>query len=279
MTVPALLQKYAINDGKLLQTYNRAGIHGDNELNSIMQAMSVPVAPGDVHIFLDVIEDLPVGLYPNYVYTNRWFNENKSRNEVQFLDFPGHCNSAANRIMAKNIYEDIKQMSMNDISKDVIKSPLLDVNYNEFDMLKITHSSCIKQLRIINRKDSLIFTDGKIGAVVITGDIEENICEDLIVRCLNQCNSLYVFLMNDNIELVAQRYLDCKECVKDCFEKAVYTERCFHATILNGLKINTRFIIDDNKYEEWNRAILKAADIFHGNVVKIKYNAMRDSNV
>ena len=66
-------------------------------------------------------------------------------------------------------------MSMNDISKDVIKSPLLDVNYNEFDMLKITHSSCIKQLRIINRKDSLIFTDGKIGAVVITGDIEENI--------------------------------------------------------------------------------------------------------
>ena len=307
LTVPALLQKYAINDGKLLQTYNRAGIHGDNELNSIMQAMSVPVAPGDVHIFLDVIEDLPVGLYPNYVYTNRWFNENKSRNEVQFLDFPGHCNSAANRIMAKNIYEDIKQMSMNDISKDVIKSPLLDVNYNEFDMLKITHSSCIKQLRIINRKDSLIFTDGKIGAVVITGDIEENICEDLIVRCLNQCNSLYVFLMNDNIELVesnriiykkivtqderrvkaiplehyynSQRYLDCKECVKDCFEKAVYTERCFHATILNGLKINTRFIIDDNKYEEWNRAILKAADIFHGNVVKIKYNAMRDSNV
>ena len=87
LTVPALLQKYAINDGKLLQTYNRAGIHGDNELNSIMQAMSVPVAPGDVHIFLDVIEDLPVGLYPNYVYTNRWFNENKSRNEVQFLDF------------------------------------------------------------------------------------------------------------------------------------------------------------------------------------------------
>ena len=301
------MQKYATDDGKLLQTYNRAGIHGDNELNSLMEAMSVPVAPGDVHIFLDFIEDLPVELYPNYVFTNRWFNENKSRNEVQFLDYPGHCNSDANRIMAKNIYEDIKQMCINDIRKDVIKTPLLDVKYDEFDMLKITHSSCIKQWRIINRKDALMFTAGRIGAIVVPGNIEENICEELIVRCLNECNSLYVFLMNDNIELVdsnrkiyekiisndkrrvkviplehyynSQRYLDCNECIQDCFEKAVYTERSFHATILNRLNINMRFIMQDTKYEEWNRAVLKAADIFHGNVVNIKYNAMVDSNV
>ena len=37
--------------------------------------------------------------------------------------------------------------------------------------------------------------------------------------------------------------------------------------------------MQDTKYEEWNRAVLKAADIFHGNVVNIKYNAMVDSNV
>lgn len=76
-----------IEAGKSIRTHNRAGIHGDNELNSIMEALMVPVTNGDMHVFLDVLEDLPYDSYPQITFVKDWFNTEKTIGEVQFLDF------------------------------------------------------------------------------------------------------------------------------------------------------------------------------------------------
>ena len=88
---------------------NHGGMHGDNVLNSIMSALATPVKRGDMLIFLDVLDDFSADAYPNLLEVNDWFNQNKTSRDLMFFDFPGHCNSAANKIIAKGIFEDLSR--------------------------------------------------------------------------------------------------------------------------------------------------------------------------
>lgn len=287
LTVPSLVQQYAQKDGRGIQTYNRAGIHGDNELNSIMEALTVPVACGDVHVFLDVLEDLPEERYPDLRFVNDWFNEKKSTEEIQFLDFPGHCNSAANRLMARCIYEDLKDLGLEAAACKVQREPLLRQSFDEMEFMAMTHSACVKQLRRIQNTEFAYDGFERIGAVVIPDNFEPETCVRYLKRCISECDALYIFLINDCIEHVeenrkineqciefgtssqvktiqlehffnAQRYLDSESCFGDCYTQAVFTEKVFFNVVAQTLNIDTRFCLEEESLYEWNRAVNEA---------------------
>lgn len=279
LTVSALVEKYAVVDGIDIRTHNRAGIHGDNELNSIMEAMSVPVAPGDAHVFLDVLEDLPVDNYPNFCFVKEWFNVRKSQSEVQFMDFPGHCNSDSNRIMAAYIYEDIKRIEMKIDKGESKREPLISYNFDDFDILSISHSSYIKQKKIIQKKLGNKHFCGQIGVAIIPDNMSCNQVSTYLQGCIKECDFLYVLFPNANIEVVETQkriYDACEEIknvvnisleyffdvmrYKDCDDRAIYTERALNDLCERYLKANVRFLIDCTDYKWWNKIVFLAGN-------------------
>lgn len=291
LAVPALIEKCAEVDGIDIRTHNRAGIHGDNELNSIMEALSVPVAPGDSHVFLDVLEDLPVENYPNFCFVKEWFNARKSMSDVQFMDFPGHCNSDSNRIMADYIYNDIKRIETEVDKGESKRYPLISYNFDDFDILSISHSSYIKQKRIIQKKVENKHTFGQIGVTVITDNMSCNQASDYLQRCTKECDFLYILLPNANIEVVENQkclYDICEKIdnavtipleyffdvmrYKDCDSRAIYTERVLNDLCERYLKANVRFLIDCTDYERWNRIVLLAENRKNMRLREIKVN-------
>ena len=298
LTVPSLVQRYAKENGINLQTFNRAGIHGDNELNSIMEALSVPVARGDAHIFLDVLEDLPNEMYPHFCLVKNWFNDKKSTGDVQLLDFPGHCNSDANKIMAQYIYDDVKDMCITTLSETEERYPLLEETFDPFELLPITHSSYIKQRRIIRTLERKRQTKGKIGAMIAPDNFEKECSISYVKQCIRKCDYLYVFFLNVNIESVeisrniydeiskmdhdkihiiplehffnVARYLDSNQCVEECFEQAVFTEKAFLKLIQEELQVNIRFCPDAKAFNRWNEVVSDASSSFQGEIIKIR---------
>lgn len=268
LTVPGMIQKYALENDKNIQLHNRAGIHGDNELNSIMEALMVPVTNGDIHVFLDVLEDLPYDSYPKITFVKNWFNEKKSINEVQFLDFPGHCNANANRIMAQYISKDLFEKDFCGKIDPGSRQPLLDNEYDLTESIPFTHVSFVKQCRINKKKLTERNIKGVIGAVVITGEEDLQYGKCLIDSCLLQCDLLYVFFVNANIFRIsdnkqlndyvstldskkivgipleyffyAKRYFDMSECE----EKIRFTQNMFFYLIRNELDVTKYFFHD-----------------------------------
>lgn len=274
LTVPALVEKYAEDDGIDVRTHNRAGIHGDNELNSIMGALSVPVAPGDAHVFLDVLEDLPVDNYPNFCYVKEWFNTRKSKEEVQFMDFPGHCNSDSNRIMADYIYEDIKNIETTMKKEESDRKPLLAYNFDDYDVLSITHSSYIKQKRIIRKRMAHNHSFGEIGVAIVPDNMNYDLAIFYLQRCIKECDFLYILFPNANVERVETHKRIYDACGKynsvvaipleyffdvmrytDCNQGAVFTERALNDMCERYLKANVRFLIDCENYKWWNQIV------------------------
>ena len=292
-TVPALVEKHAIDDGLDVRMHNRAGIHGDNELKSIMEALSVPVAPGDAHVFLDVLEDIPVDNYPNFCYVKEWFNTRKSKEEVQFMDFPGHCNSDANRIMADYIYEDVKNIEKT-IEKTIEKveskrEPLLSYNFDDYDILSITHSSYIKQKRIIQNRMTVNFSVEQIGVAILPDNMDYDLAIVYLQKCIKECDFLYAFFPNANIggvEIHKRIYDACEKInsveaipleyffdvmrYHDCIQKAVFTEQVLNDMCERYLKANVRFLIDCEDYRWWNQIIFSADNRKHMKLKEIK---------
>ena len=298
LTVPSLVQRYAQEDGRILQTYNRAGIHGDNELNSIMTALATPVTCGDAHIFLDVLEDLPKECYPHFRYVKDWFNENKSLEEIQFLDFPGHCNSDANRLMTKCIYNELKDVCLEEVICKEQREPLLEQSFDEMEFMAMTHSACVKQLRCIKNKEFTHDNLERIGAVIIPDNFEMEASIRYLNHCISECDALYIFLINNCIEDVeanrkinekcmqlgtgkwvkviqlenffnAQKYLNSELCSGDCYSQAVFTEKIFFNVVARTLNINTRFCFEEESLREWNSAVNDACSSMACEVRKI----------
>ncbi|MCI8529563.1 MAG: hypothetical protein HFH82_10490 [Lachnospiraceae bacterium] len=286
LTVPGIIQRYAIEAGKRIRTHNRAGIHGFNELNSIMEALMVPVTNGDMHVFLDVLEDLPYDSYPRITFVKDWFNEDKTMEEVQFLDFPGHCNSDANKIMARHIFEELVNRHQCEGEKTAIRKPLLTDSFDPLENISITHASFVKQRRILDKYSIDKDRNGAIGALVITGKEELRFGKELVNDCLLQSDFLYVFFVNTNVKSIDEnkklydyvcsldsgkvkgipleyffyvdRYCDGKDNRYECMEQALFTQRAFFKLLNDELCVNIYFYpegISDDYYND----ILKPA--------------------
>lgn len=269
LTVPGIIRRYAMEEGKSIQTHNRAGIHGDNELNSIMEALMVPVATGDMHVFLDVLEDLPYDSYPKITLVKDWFNTEKTIEEVQFLDFPGHCNTDANKIMAHHIFEELLNRYQCEEGETTIRKPLLTDTLDPLENISITHASFVKQRRMLNKYNIDKDRIGTIAALVITGKEDLLFGKELVNDCLLQCDFLYVFFINTNVKRIDEnkklydyicllsqkktqvimleyfffvdRYCAAEGDRCECMEQALFTQRAFFKLINDELRVNTYF--------------------------------------
>lgn len=296
LTVPGMVQQYAVKEGKSILIHNRAGIHGDNELNSIMEALMVPVASGDIHIFLDVLEDLLYDDYPQISFVRDWFNAEKSIKEVQFLDFPGHCNAKANKIMAQHIFEDLANEDICEKKEADIRKPLLTEPFDSLENIAITNVSFIKQRRIIGKYFVNKNKKGTIAVLVITGKEKLQLGKKFVEKCLLQCDFLYVLFVNANVKSIGDnkllydyicsldsekvigipleyffyvdRYFDTGNNAGECKEQLLFVQRALFKLICDELYANTYFYHDSD--EVYYQNILERASNEQRNLRLIK---------
>jgi len=297
-TVPTIIQKLAMDKGIHIKVQNRAGIHGDNELNSLMEALSVPVSRGDAHIFLDVLEELPVHMYPNYHLVKDWFNEVKSKEEIYFLDFPGHCNSDANKIMAQYIFDSVKKKYTFNSEIKQKKQPLLERNIDYFKLISLTHSSYIKQRRIILNIIQKKRLYGKIGAVVLLDNLDKEIKMSLVKKCSLRCKYLFVFSMNHNIYTIEDnrrlnydisiinpeniilipteyffnisRYFNSNYSIDECYEQIFFVSRVFLKLIQEEIGVNIFFYTNPSEFTLYKEVFTSVKSTFEGKIIEIK---------
>lgn len=290
-TVPGIIRRYAIEEGKNIQTHNRAGIHGDNELNSIMEALMVPAASGDTHVFLDVLEDLPYDSYPQIIFVKDWFNAEKTIEEVQFLDFPGHCNTDANKIMARHIFEELLRRHQREGGESAVRMPLLTDPFDPFENISITHAAFVKQRRMLNKYDIDKDRTGTVAALVITGKEDLLFGKEMVNDCLLQCDFLYLFFVNANVKRIdenkklydyvcalgsekmlgipleyffyADRYCAAEGTRLECMEQALFAQKAFFKLICDELHVNTYFYCagrSAGNYNDFLRAACNGLD-------------------
>ncbi len=275
MTVPSLVKQYAAEQQVHVNVSNKAGIHGNNGLNSIMYALNTPVRAGDAFIFLDVLNDFPEEAYPEIQLVSEWFNQEKSREEIQFLDFPGHCNSAANRIMAAHIFEDMKKTTAS-FDSSLGKYHTFIKDYAPLPLAGMTNASCRKFLKNSRERIFSKKTFRNIGSLLLSDTLTCEQCMTYIRKTALECDALYVFKCNDVADAVndvstlyqqpefmtegipvrvfhlehffnAERYFNSSLCWHDCRQNAMLTESMFFSVVLVPFDVMTLFHIENTE--------------------------------
>ena len=272
-TIPSLVEKYALKDGVPLSVQNRAGIHGYNELNAIMEALATPVRKGDVMVFYDTMDDLDFSEYPGAQQTYGWFNDEKKTEDIWFLDFPGHCGFQANEVVARHIYQDIKRIIENTGELDHIsqRKSYIGDTFDYFAYMRITHSSCIRFLRRYGSNFLEYNTSLLTGVVIIPDSFNPVEQTDLIRKSISQCDRLYILKFNDSIKDIdmgrqlfecteieidnkpvrvfqlgfffdSTRYLQENTGENDCKEEYLFTEQALVKVLFSEMSVGVRFI-------------------------------------
>ena len=268
MTISTIIQRTAAEDGVNIDVANRAGIHGYNELNAIMEALDTPVKEGDFLIFFDSMCDLDFDEYPNGTLTEEWFNSEKSVDEIWFLDFPGHWGYEANKVVARHIYQDVRKKLNKYGMKEHTRVSYIQDAFDRFFYMRMTHPSSIRFYS--KYKDSFLNNAEKIGGLVI-GDECELINAELIGSALKNCDVLYVFVFNINMKHIdaiekdaqgdsanvkdksvkiflldrffySKRYLNTGRIQYDRLREFKFTERAIVKVLLKGLNVKYRFL-------------------------------------
>ncbi len=276
MTIPAIVESRAIADGNRIVAENRAGIHGYNEINAVMAALNTPIRKGDILVILDSLDDLDFDEYPNAKDAAEWFNRDKDPNTTMFFDFPGHCGFKANKILASNIYEDIRPYIGSETISNVKRSHYQLCDIDRFESMRVTHASC---LRFFMNYEQVLFskeTYKEIGALLIPDEYNSNQCRQMVNKAKKYCDALYVIKYNINLPTIdfckdfydrfEDEYAGCEVRLMQLdrfyyscrystdFDKFAFTEKALVVSILKELKVNTRFLIRDagkvNKYIE-----------------------------
>ena len=270
-TIPSLVEKYALEKGIKMGAVNQAGIHGYNELNAIMEALATPVRSGDFMVFYDSLEDLDFSEYPNAKQTYEWFNSEKKSDEIWFLDFPGHCGFKANRLIARHVFGDIEDnlRAGKKIENGSERMPYIGEEFDRFENMRLTHSSCIKFFQKYKRVFFDTGKSAKTGAVVIPDSYDAARSLRLAEIASEKCDRLYILKFNDSpvdislsrklfteTELMlcgkearvlqpgyffdSSRYLPERTGSSDCSEDYFFTERAFINVILKGMGVSVR---------------------------------------
>ena len=167
--------------------------------------MSTPVKPGDYLIFLDVLNHYDADKYPNLVDTNEWYNKKKSKEDVFFFDFPGHCNYEANLIMADGIYEDIcndiSLTSQHDMKRDTYfqSKGLATIDFSHLWITSPNIHKMISSINIYSPKDTDI-----VGGIVVCNSDSEGLSGINIEDLLTKCDFLYLFISSEHQDYFSQ---------------------------------------------------------------------------
>ena len=272
-TIPSLVAGYASKDGVSIRVQNRAGIHGYNELNAIMEALDTPVRKGDVMVFYDTMDDLDFFEYPGAQQTYEWFNYEKKIEDIWFFDFPGHCGLRANEVVARHIYQDIKQITENtgELNHMSQRKSYIGETFDPFEYMRITHSSCVRFLHKYGRDFFCYNTSLLTGVVIIPDSFNPVEQTDLIQRSASQCDRLYILKFNDSIKDIdmgrqlfecteieidnkpvrifqpgfffdSTRYLQENTGANDCKEEYLFTEQALAKVLFSEMSVGVRFI-------------------------------------
>lgn len=275
-TIPSIIKQFFIENDKTINISNRAGAHGFNELNAIMEALNTPIKKGDYLVFLDTMYDLDLDDYPNAKTTVGWFNSEKKKEDVWFLDFPGHWGLRANNLIAKHIFDDIydKFDDNSFYNTNDTRSTYLGDKYNYFENMKSTHPACVK---FFFKYHKFFFPAGShIGAVVFDDEYDDGYSISVIENALEKCDALYVFsfnidiseidensILNSQMELRVKgkpvhfflldgffrssRYLKNHRGSVSRMNEFEFTERALTKAILGELDVATRFVTSDTE--------------------------------
>ena len=107
-TIPTLFAKIYTENNLKIHVVNHGGLHGNNVLNTLINALFTPIRNGDCLIFLDFFRDVPEKFFPGLRNVADWFNIKKLPTEVFFLDRPEHCNGHGNKILAQGMFSEVK---------------------------------------------------------------------------------------------------------------------------------------------------------------------------
>ena len=283
-TVTACLQKRFNSEGISAFCVNYGGLHGNNVLNSIISALNTPVKPGDYLIFLDVLNHYDADIYPNLIDTNEWYNEKKSKDDVYFFDFPGHCNYKANLIMANGIYDDICADISISSQKNTPRNNFFHsegVPTIDFNNLWITSPNIHKMISSINMykpKGTDI-----VGGIIIGNSDTEGLSGLNLDDLSAKCDVLYIFVsvehqknfsqyvlydvlhhyaqIRSNVRIVpldhmllSQRYLSADLSNSSIINRIEKIEHALSLSVFRKLGINLRFIQSYDK--EGARAVI-----------------------
>lgn len=270
-TVVSFFQKLSLKNGLKLKAVNHGGLHGNNVLNSIMLALNTPVNSGDALIFLDVLDDFSKQCYPGMLDVNEWFNHNKSLEDVYFFDFPGHCNSKGNLLMAEGVFDDIKDLYIKMNIKEMKIHAFNffsenNISYNPLKWFIYTNGDAVKFYRKIKSVAGKNKKFKKNGALVCYEDDDIPIDYQFILNASKECGCLYVFSSGENLPGLCQiktlkklqkKYKNVSNIVViqlehffsaarflDSFEKKelLFLEESFYFVALKELDVNIRFI-------------------------------------
>ena len=273
-TAESCLTRLYKKEGMNIQAVNHGGLHGNNVMNSIMCALATKVRAGDALIFLDVLDDFTADRFPGLIETCEWYNSIKAPEDVQFFDFPGHCNLPAYIILAEGIRRDLL------LPKVKQKGELFDyftINGFKFDPIKYfdATSAAVAKMRMKMRKLKKS-GDYKAGAIVINSDDKNGLEKELIEKALKYCDILYLFMCGEKLNgfsqfrtlLEAQQlYADRQDVfvcqIEHAFasikyaalieerpylkEQILFIEKSFSKTILLPLNIRIRFFKNENE--------------------------------
>lgn len=294
-TIPSIVALMAERNGKALCVANRAGLYGNNELNSVMNALLTPVRNGDYIVFYDTLEELDETEYPNIETTYEWFNSEKSENEIWFLDFPGHCNPKANKLLAKHILDglfcDMSKSNKESVGK---REPVCCVDeVKKWEYFVMTHSSCVDFFRAYREHilDKLQYQ--RIGAIVIGADYNHDMLMDLIRAVIRDCDGLYVLHFDINARItdgiyelpndiggvsircmqlgyyfVSERYLNTQICSKPDIEKYIDIEKALLEGILNVLGVKVRYLAAGHQNDQIESMM---ADLYRDYGIELSY--------
>jgi hypothetical protein len=221
-TVTSCLTKLFKNSGINIQSVNHGGLHGNNVMNSIMCALDTKVQSGDALIFLDVLDDFTADRFPGLIETCEWYNRNKAPEDVQFFDFPGHCNLAAYQILAEGIKRDL---SLPRLKKRGALFNYFMVNSLKFNPLKYfsATSAAVAKMRTKIKKRNQLFVGCKIGAMLLNSSDEDGLDKELIENALKYCDKLYLFMCGEKLGdfCQCQTLLDAQKQYADSTEVLV----------------------------------------------------------
>lgn len=108
-TICSLLQQKDICNN--IRVVNHGTLLGRDLLNMVMDILSTEYKSGDKIILIDIFENYTHNSELGIIDTTDVFNEYKPDTETWFLDFPLHCNSKANQLIADVIEKNLMCMT------------------------------------------------------------------------------------------------------------------------------------------------------------------------
>lgn len=183
------------------RVFNHGVMLGNNAINSIIECALTNLRSGDF-VFIYVMEHEIINLVETgkIIYLKDIFNCWKKPDITMFFDVPGHCNRAANKILA----EAFKNVIDRNIKSNISKSTRCDyfcrkgIRYDELQRLDLFNPDMYSHFQRLREIKNVLKEYQRIGTVTIYASPYTKGHEYLINTALKIVDAVVVFVVIDN---------------------------------------------------------------------------------